>query len=199
MASRGINKVILVGNLGSDPENRMSQAGAAITNLSIAPQRPGRTRIRASSRSAPNGTVSYFSTVWLRLRQSTCVRARRYTSRALCGPENGKTNKLAKIVTPLRLWVTKCRCSIVGALAVVVAIATTTKVAITTAIKVVVFSLRQRLRPLPLGALSTQWMTTSLFKPRALKGLRRRAYTSFRIRHRDWALATSFYTAIAAA
>ena len=36
MASRGINKVILVGNLGSDPENRMSQAGAAITNLSIA-------------------------------------------------------------------------------------------------------------------------------------------------------------------
>ena len=36
MASRGINKVILVGNLGSDPENRMSQAGGAITNLSIA-------------------------------------------------------------------------------------------------------------------------------------------------------------------
>ena len=36
MASRGINKVILVGNLGSYPENRMSQAGAAITNLSIA-------------------------------------------------------------------------------------------------------------------------------------------------------------------
>jgi len=36
MASRGINKVILVGNVGPDPENRMSQAGAAITNLSIA-------------------------------------------------------------------------------------------------------------------------------------------------------------------
>ena len=36
MASRGINKVILVGNFGSDPENRMSQSGAAITNLSIA-------------------------------------------------------------------------------------------------------------------------------------------------------------------
>ena len=36
MASRGINKVILVGNLGADPENRMSQAGNAITNISIA-------------------------------------------------------------------------------------------------------------------------------------------------------------------
>lgn len=36
MASRGINKVILVGNLGADPENRMSQTGNAITNISIA-------------------------------------------------------------------------------------------------------------------------------------------------------------------
>jgi len=36
MASRGINKVILVGNLGADPEHRMSQAGSAITNISIA-------------------------------------------------------------------------------------------------------------------------------------------------------------------
>lgn len=36
MASRGINKVILVGNLGNDPEVRYSQAGAAITNISVA-------------------------------------------------------------------------------------------------------------------------------------------------------------------
>lgn len=36
MASRGINKVILVGNLGADPENRTSQTGNAITNISVA-------------------------------------------------------------------------------------------------------------------------------------------------------------------
>jgi single-strand DNA-binding protein len=36
MASRGINKVILVGNLGNDPEVRYTQGGAAITNISIA-------------------------------------------------------------------------------------------------------------------------------------------------------------------
>jgi len=36
MASRGINKVILVGNLGNDPENRTSQTGNAITNISVA-------------------------------------------------------------------------------------------------------------------------------------------------------------------
>jgi single-strand DNA-binding protein len=34
--SRGINKVILVGNLGNDPETKYSAAGSAITNLSIA-------------------------------------------------------------------------------------------------------------------------------------------------------------------
>ena len=36
MATRGVNKVILVGNLGNDPEVRYSQAGAAITNISLA-------------------------------------------------------------------------------------------------------------------------------------------------------------------
>ena len=34
--ARGINKVILVGNLGNDPEVRYSNNGAAIANISIA-------------------------------------------------------------------------------------------------------------------------------------------------------------------
>ena len=33
---RGINKVILVGHLGGDPETRYSQGGSAITTISIA-------------------------------------------------------------------------------------------------------------------------------------------------------------------
>ena len=36
MASRGINKAILVGHLGRDPEVRYSAGGAAIANVSIA-------------------------------------------------------------------------------------------------------------------------------------------------------------------
>lgn len=36
MASRGVNKVILVGNLGQDPEIRQSQNGSVIANLNIA-------------------------------------------------------------------------------------------------------------------------------------------------------------------
>ncbi len=36
MASRGVNKVILIGNLGNDPETRFFPDGGAITNASIA-------------------------------------------------------------------------------------------------------------------------------------------------------------------
>lgn len=36
MASRGINKVILVGNLGQDPEVRYTPNGSAVTSLSLA-------------------------------------------------------------------------------------------------------------------------------------------------------------------
>jgi single-strand DNA-binding protein len=36
MASRGVNKVILVGNLGRDPETRYMPSGSAVTNLRLA-------------------------------------------------------------------------------------------------------------------------------------------------------------------
>ncbi|MCF8780455.1 single-stranded DNA-binding protein [Vibrio sp. IRLE0018] len=36
MASRGINKVILVGNLGNDPEIRYMPSGGAVANITIA-------------------------------------------------------------------------------------------------------------------------------------------------------------------
>jgi single-strand DNA-binding protein len=36
MASRGVNKVMLVGNIGQDPETRYTAAGAAITNITLA-------------------------------------------------------------------------------------------------------------------------------------------------------------------
>lgn len=36
MASRGINKVILVGNLGADPETRFMPSGGSVTNIRLA-------------------------------------------------------------------------------------------------------------------------------------------------------------------
>jgi len=36
MAQRGVNKVILVGNLGQDPDSKTTQSGTTITNVSVA-------------------------------------------------------------------------------------------------------------------------------------------------------------------
>ena len=36
MAARGVNKVIIVGNLGADPDTRYMPSGSAVTNLSVA-------------------------------------------------------------------------------------------------------------------------------------------------------------------
>ena len=36
MASRGVNKVILIGNLGEDPETRYMPSGGAVTNITLA-------------------------------------------------------------------------------------------------------------------------------------------------------------------
>jgi len=36
MSSRGVNKAIIVGNLGGDPETRYTQSNSAVTNISVA-------------------------------------------------------------------------------------------------------------------------------------------------------------------
>jgi len=36
MASKGVNKVILVGNLGKDPETRFMPSGGAVTTVTLA-------------------------------------------------------------------------------------------------------------------------------------------------------------------
>lgn len=36
MASRGINKVIIVGNLGNEPDSKSTTAGSTVTNISVA-------------------------------------------------------------------------------------------------------------------------------------------------------------------
>ncbi|WP_256474291.1 single-stranded DNA-binding protein, partial [Microbulbifer okhotskensis] len=34
--ARGVNKVILIGNLGNDPETKYTPSGTAVTNISLA-------------------------------------------------------------------------------------------------------------------------------------------------------------------
>lgn len=36
MASRGVNKVIIMGNLGQDPEVKYTNSGSAVANITVA-------------------------------------------------------------------------------------------------------------------------------------------------------------------
>jgi single-stranded DNA-binding protein len=53
-----VNKVILIGNLGADPEIRRTQDGRPIANLRLATSRAGATRRPASARKRPSGIAS---------------------------------------------------------------------------------------------------------------------------------------------
>jgi single-strand DNA-binding protein len=53
-----VNKVILVGNLGADPEVRTMQSGDKLVNLSVATSETWRDRQSGERREKPNGTAS---------------------------------------------------------------------------------------------------------------------------------------------
>lgn len=58
MASRGVNKVILVGNLGQDPEIRYMPSGGAVANITIATSETWRDKATGEQREKKqNGTV----------------------------------------------------------------------------------------------------------------------------------------------
>ena len=53
-----VNKVILIGNLGSDPRSASSIPATGSSASPWPPPTPGGTRTPASARSAPSGTMS---------------------------------------------------------------------------------------------------------------------------------------------
>ena len=61
-----VNKVIIVGNLGRDPETRYMPSGDAMTTSRSRPRTSGKTRTAASKKSRPNGIALPSSANWPR-------------------------------------------------------------------------------------------------------------------------------------
>lgn len=53
-----VNKVILIGNLGRDPEVRYTPSGAAICNVTLATSRSWKDKTSVESLEAPGGTLA---------------------------------------------------------------------------------------------------------------------------------------------
>ena len=51
-----VNKVILIGNLGRDPEIRTTQSGTKVANISLATSDSWKDRILENGARRPNGT-----------------------------------------------------------------------------------------------------------------------------------------------
>jgi single-strand DNA-binding protein len=57
-----VNKVILIGNLGKDPEVRTTQAGSKIVSFTLATSETWNDRASGERKDARNGTASWCST-----------------------------------------------------------------------------------------------------------------------------------------
>ncbi len=102
--SGSVNKVILVGNLGADPEIKSFQNGGRIATSVSRPARTGPTGPAARSASAPNGTMSSSTAMaWSASPSAICARARRSISKARCAhrkwqDQNGQDRYTTEVV-----------------------------------------------------------------------------------------------------
>ena len=68
--AKSVNKVILIGNLGKDPEVKYTPSGMAIAHFTLATNDATRTK-KATGRTRPSGTTWSPSSAPLRLSAST--------------------------------------------------------------------------------------------------------------------------------
>ncbi len=82
MANGSVNKVILIGNLGRDPEIRYLPSGGAVANLAVATSEKWRDKQTGENREKQNGVVSFCLENSLISPVAIYVKARKFISRA---------------------------------------------------------------------------------------------------------------------
>ncbi len=111
MSARGINKVILVGRLGKDPEVRYIPNGGAVANLQVATSESWRDKQTGRCGSRQNGIAWCCSASSRKWQVNICARVRRSTSKVSFAPVAGKIT--VSPVTSLKFLLrprAPCRC-----------------------------------------------------------------------------------------
>jgi len=112
--ARGINKVILIGNLGKDPETRYMPSGGAVTNLTLATSETWKDKQTGQPQERTEWHRVVFFNRLAEIAAEYLKKAARYILRALSEPASGRT-RAVRTNTPLKSWRMKCRCWIVVA------------------------------------------------------------------------------------
>ena len=121
MAQRGVNKVILLGNLGKDPEIKYMPNGNAVANITLATSETWNDKSSGEKKEKQNGIVLYSSENWQKLWASILRKAQKSTLKANCKPVNGR-GRMDRIDIRQKSWsisVALCRCWTVVAMPVV--------------------------------------------------------------------------------
>ena len=123
--ARGINKVILIGNLGADPETRAMPSGMTVANIRVATsenwkdKQSGENKERTEWHNvAMFGRLGEIAGEYLKKGSQGLHRRQR------CARESGRTSP-ATTATPPKSSPTKCRCSTAAVAAWAVAVAVT--------------------------------------------------------------------------
>ncbi len=103
-----VNKVILVGNLGKDPELRYTPSGAAVATFSIATTERYKDR-DGNRQEKQNGIILLPGASWLKSAVSFFTRGSRFISRAKFRPALMMTVTATSAIS-LRLSPIRCRC-----------------------------------------------------------------------------------------
>lgn len=112
MASRGVNKVILIGNLGQDPEIRYMPNGGAVANLSLATSETWRDKQTNEMREKTEwhrvvifGKLAEIAGEYLK-KGHKCI------LRVLCKPVNGKIKAVKTVIQQRLLLISagQCKC-----------------------------------------------------------------------------------------
>lgn len=103
MASRGVNKVILVGNLGQDPEVRYMPNGGAVANITLATSESWRDKATGEMKEQTEwhrvvlfGKLAEVASEYLRKGSQVYIEAS-------CVPANGPINPV-RIAIPQKSW-----------------------------------------------------------------------------------------------
>jgi len=126
---KSVNKVILVGNVGKDPEVRYSQSGTPVANFSLATNE----RFKDRSGEWQDRTEWHNIVAWQRLAEIVgeyVAKAPRCTSKASSRPQAGRIGRAGRGNTALKSSPATCCCSARGKTA-----AATTNVRRTTRIR----------------------------------------------------------------
>ena len=75
--SRGVNRVILIGNCGQDPDVKYMASGEPITNVSVATSESWNDKKQGIRKLVLSGIALYFSINWQRSPGIICVRVHR--------------------------------------------------------------------------------------------------------------------------